>query len=109
MDLAEIKRRNLRRYAREKYGLECNDRGYCLCPFHDERNPSFQIHLFNRVWRFTDWHLDKDDPDFSGTIIDLVARLENISIPEAIDRLKEEVFNQLQEEFRRKRQARRRG
>lgn len=109
MDLAEIKRMNLRRYAREKYGLDCNSRGYCLCPFHEERNPSFKIYLYNGVWRFADWHCPRNDPCFSGSIIDFKARMEGISVREAIHKLKEEFSDQLIEEFEKKRQTKRRG
>lgn len=106
MDLVEIKRENLRRYAQEKYGIECNRKGYALCPFHRETQPSLQITLYNGRWRWTDWHLDKNHPDFSGTIIDLVAKMENISIAEAISKLKDEFRNRLINEFMQKRQGR---
>lgn len=106
MDLSQIKRMNLRRFVKDKYQIECNRRGYALCPFHEDKNPSFQIKLFNGVWRFTDWHLDKNHPDFSGTIIDLVAKMENISIAEAISKLKDEFRNRLINEFMQKRQGR---
>ena len=100
MELKEFKRMNLRRYAKEKYGIECNRTGYAICPFTpDEKNPSFRIHLYERVWRWTDWHLNKADPNFSGTIIDLVARMENISVTAAINKLKEESSDQLIKEF----------
>jgi len=108
MSLVDIKRENLRRYAKEKYGIECNRRGYAHCPFHpDDKNPSFQIHLYEGVWRWTDWHLKSGDSDFTGTIIDLKARLENISVTEAINKLKEEFCAQRIEEFKSKRQAKR--
>jgi len=107
MDLSQIKRMNLRRYAKEKYGIDCNRRGFALCPFHKEKSPSFQISLYKGVWRYTDWHLDKNHPHFSGTIIDLVARMENISIPEAIRKLRYEFENSIIEEFRQKRQGQR--
>jgi DNA primase len=106
MDLMQIKRVNLRRYASEKYGIECNRRGYAKCPFHPDKNPSFQISLYKEVWRFTDWHLDRGHPDFSGTIVDLVSKMEGISISEAILKLKEEFENRLIEEFIQKRRKR---
>lgn len=108
MSLVDIKRENLRRYAKEKYGIECNRRGYAHCPFHpDDKNPSFQLHLYKGVWRWTDWHLKSGDSNFSGTIIDLKAKLENISVTEAINKLKEEFCAQRIEEFKSKRQAKR--
>lgn len=105
MDLSQIKRMNLRTYIREKYGIECNRRGYALCPFHEDKVPSFQVKLYRGAWRFTDWHLNKNHADFTGTIIDLVARMENISIPEAINKLKDEFGNRLIEEFIQKRRG----
>ena len=95
MELQQIKRVNLRRYAMEKYGIECNARGYALCPFHKERRPSFQIALYKGVWRFTDWHLNSRDPNFSGTIIDFVEKIENISVQDAISKLKEDFLNHI--------------
>ncbi len=107
MILAEIKRMNLKRYVKEKYGIECNRKGYAICPFHpDEKNPSFQIHFYDGIWRWTDWHLDRDNPDFSGTIIDLVARIESLSLTDAINRLMEEFREQLIEEYKQKRRTR---
>jgi hypothetical protein len=107
MDLSKIKRTNLRRYLNEKYGLEFNRSGYAICPFHpDEKNPSFQVTLHNGVWRWTDWHLNKDEPGFSGTIIDFVAKKESLPVGEAIAKLQAEFSTALVEEFTRRRQTR---
>lgn len=89
MDLDEIKRGvNLIEYVSYHYGIECNSKGYSICPFHpNEKNPSLQIKQHNGIWRWYDWHCNKDDPEFSGTIVDLKAALENISENEAIREL----------------------
>lgn len=91
MNLEQIKREvNLIEYAR-KYGIDCNSQGKAICPFHpNEKNPSFEIKKHDEIWRWYDWHLGKGDPDFSGTIIDLVARMENISEKEACQKLLKE-------------------
>lgn len=105
MDLSTIKRTNLRRYLHEKYGLEFNRSGYAICPFHpEEKNPSFQVSLYKGVWRWTDWHLDKEEPGFSGTIIDFVAKKESVSVSEAIAALQKESSAKLVEVFRTERQ-----
>ena len=107
MDLSTIKRANLRRYLTEKYGLEFNSSGYAICPFHSgERNPSFQVTLHDGVWRWTDWHLNKDEPGFSGTIIDFVAQKESLPVDEAIAKLLAEFSTELVEEFTRRRKPR---
>ena len=92
MDLDGIKRSvNLIEYVRRHYRIECNSKGYSICPFHlNEKNPSFQIKQHNGIWRWYDWHCNKDDPGFSGTIVDLKAALENILEEEAIRELLEE-------------------
>jgi len=107
MELEEIKRQNLRTYARKKYGIDCNSRGYAICPFHpDEKKPSFQIYFYDKIWRWTDWHIEKGDPNRSGTIIDLVMRMENISLDEAISKLKKEFDEELIKEYIRKKRTR---
>jgi len=107
MDLATIKRMNLKTYLNKKYGIEFNERGYAICPFHTEQNPSFQVSFFNGVWRWTDWHKTKGQPGFSGTLIDFVARIEQISIKDAIARLKTESVDQKTAEFLKIRKQRR--
>ena len=107
MELEEIKRQNLRTYARKKYGIDCDSRGFAICPFHpDEKNPSFQIHFYNRIWMWTDFHFEKGNPNRSGTIVDLVMKIENISLNEAISKLKKEFDEQLIEEYIRKKRTR---
>lgn len=94
MDLDEIKRSvDLIEYLSHHYGIECNPKGYARCPFcrdKEDKNPSFQVKQHNGIWRWYDWHCGKDGPDFSGTIVDLVARMENISEKEAIKKLLKE-------------------
>jgi len=94
MDLDGIKRSvNLIEYVAHHYGIECDFKGYAICPFHsNERNPSLQIKQHNGIWRCTDWHLGKGEDGFSGTIVDFVARMEKISEREAIKKLLKE-FN----------------
>jgi hypothetical protein len=105
MGLPQIKRENLRHFLTEKYRIEFNEKGYAICPFHPgEKNPSFQVSLYEGVWRWTDWHVSPGDPDFSGTIIDFVAKKEAISVGEAISKLQVEFSSQLVEEFTSKRQ-----
>ena len=100
MDLSIIKRTNLRKYLNKKYHIEFNRNGYAICPFHpEEKKPSFQVSLHEGVWRWTDWHLDKNEPGFSGTIVDFVAKKESITVREAITRLRAEFSDQLVEEF----------
>jgi len=89
MDLEQIKREvDLIDFVRAHYGIGCNSKGLALCPFHKEKNPSFEIKKFNGMWGWRDWHLSKEDPKFSGTIIDLVAQMEGLSDQKAISKLK---------------------
>jgi len=96
VDLDSIKKRvNLIEFVSCHYGIICNPKGYTRCPIHkdkEDKNPSFQIKQYYGIWRWYDWHCDKDDPGFSGTIVDLKARMENKSEKESIKELLKE-FN----------------
>lgn len=61
--------------AAERYGLAPDRRGWCSCPFHGEKTPSF--HLYNQ-------HGKCFGCGWSGDIIDLVAGVLNISSIEAV-------------------------
>jgi len=86
MNLSDIKKNvDLREYGAKNFGIFCNPRGFALCPFHDENNPSFEIRKFNGTWTWKDWHDGE-----SGSIVDLVARIRGIDAGEACRQLLEE-------------------
>jgi len=95
MNLDEIKANvNLIDYAR-KFGIDCNSKGFAICPFHvDEKNPSFEIRRYQGHWTWKDWHDNE-----TGTIVDLAARMEGISNKEAIEKLLEEFGTPQQRKF----------
>lgn len=68
-DIVEVARR---------YGLNPDRRGWCLCPFHKEKTPSF--HLYNRKYRCFGC-------EASGDVIDLTVNLLGIAPLEAVKRL----------------------
>jgi hypothetical protein len=84
MNLDQIKREvDLKEYLSSKYGLSFDSAGKGLCPFHPDKNPSFHVFAGNDgIWRAHDFH-----DNFTGTIIDLKARLEKLSAQEAIKEL----------------------
>lgn len=51
-----------------------------LCPFHEDRNPSFRVSVEKGVWMC-------DPCDCGGSVIDYVAKKKGISIKEAIEDL----------------------
>lgn len=56
---------------------------FCLCPFHADKHPSMRINLEKQVWVC-------DPCGIGGTVIDLVVRLRNVSVKDAIRGLAEE-------------------
>ncbi len=93
MTIDELKRVNLIEYASSKYALACTKTGMAHCPFHPpDVHPSFSIFQDDRgYWRWKDFHDGE-----SGSIIDLNARMENVSTHEAMATLLKE-FGQADE------------
>lgn len=60
------------------YGLEMDRQGWCCCPFHGERTPSF--HLYRQRYRCFGC-------DAHGDVVDLVAGLLDVSLVEAAKEL----------------------
>lgn len=61
------------RQAAEHYGILVGRNGMCVCPFHDDKNPSMKVDR-----RFHCFGCQAD-----GDVIDFVSRLENVSPREA--------------------------
>ena len=61
------------RQAAEHYGIRVGRNGMCVCPFHDDKNPSMKVDR-----RFHCFGCQAD-----GDVIDFVSRLENASPKEA--------------------------
>ena len=61
------------RRAAEHYGILVGRNGMCVCPFHDDKNPSMKVDR-----RFHCFGCQAD-----GDVIDFVSRLENVSPREA--------------------------
>lgn len=82
---AEIKRRSIREYLSAR-GIrpqwERGNRAMYLSPFRQETNASFSVDFDQNVWY--DHGIGE-----GGSIIDLVARMENCTISEAIKRLEQ--------------------
>lgn len=83
--LAEIKGGiNLIEYVRTHYSLKIDDNGKCSCPFHPpDNNSSFSIFKAqDGTWRWKDFH-----DGATGSIIDLVSKLENVTPDDALHKL----------------------
>ncbi len=83
----KIKQIDLIKYAKEKYQYNCNEKGdgHCPLPSHPgtDKNSSFSIYVNkNKTWAFK-CHTE----GLSGSIIDLVQAMENVTTGEAISRL----------------------
>lgn len=68
----------------EDYDVELTkqeDYFVALCPFHDDKNPSFTVYL-NDSDDNSRWHCWTCDPE-GGDVIDFVKKIENISFDEA--------------------------
>jgi len=86
--LEKIKKLNMPNYISKHYGIECK-KGHIHCPFHPpDKRPSLSIwQNCDGIWLWKCHH----DNSFTGTLIDFVAKYENISIKDAILKLKKEV------------------
>lgn len=85
MSLENIKRISIRAYLGErgiKPQWERGERAMYLSPFRQEGNPSFSVDHDQNVWY--DHGIGQ-----GGSIIDLVARMENCTVAEAISRLEQ--------------------
>lgn len=87
MSIEEIKRISIREYLgargiKPKY--ERDDRAMYLSPFRQEHNASFSVNHDKNVW------YDHGTGE-GGSIIDLVNRLENCTVSEAISRLEQNI------------------
>ena len=76
-DFKAIKSLVTAREAAEHYGLTVNSRGMALCPFHDDHNPSMKLDE-----RFHCFSCGED-----GDVIDFTAKLFNLSLREAAEKL----------------------
>lgn len=61
------------RQAAERYGIKVNRNGMCVCPFHNDKNPSMKVD--RRFYCF--------GCGATGDVIDFVSRLHGISSKEA--------------------------
>ena len=61
------------RQAAERYGIKVNRNGMCVCPFHNDRNPSMKVD--RRFYCF--------GCGATGDVIDFVSRLHGIGSKEA--------------------------
>ena len=61
------------RQVAEHYGIRVGRNGMCVCPFHDDKNPSMKVDR-----RFHCFGCQAD-----GDVIDFISRLENVSPKEA--------------------------
>ena len=69
----------------ERYGVKTRGAGskrMALCPFHPDRKPSCSIHLERKVFYCFGCGA-------KGSVLDFVAQIENVSIPEAAERVEE--------------------
>ena len=64
--------------AARRYGLEPDRKGWCRCPFHGEKTPSF--HLYNQRGKCFGC-------GWSGDVVDLVAGILNVGPLEAVKEL----------------------
>ena len=67
----------------EKHNIKLNDNGFCCCPFHNEKTPSFSI--YKEKERYHCFGCGK-----SGDVITFIMDYYNISFKEAIKKLDED-------------------
>lgn len=84
MEISEIKARLSIESVLRRYGHEPEKSGRMQCPFHEDRNPSFQIWEESGRWKCFATGCEADH----GDVIDLIERLEGISTGAAIQQAK---------------------
>src|SRR5690349_3955265 len=92
-DVEELKRMDLPDFLARRYGLHGVKQGRSFlyhCPFHQpDTKPSFVVSCKGGQWLWHDFHDGQ-----GGDVIAWVARLEGLSMGEAIQRLKSGIRNQ---------------
>lgn len=87
--LASLKELDLREHLAKFEGLVFNNKGFCLCPVHAEKDPSFEVKQHtDGHWYWFDWH-NQGREGFSGTIIDYYVTIKKMSVGEAIRTIRE--------------------
>ena len=84
LDLARVKAEASFEQILERFGVKTVGRGKqrkALCPFHPDSEPSCSIHLERKVFHCFGCGA-------KGSVLDFVARIENVSIAEAARRVK---------------------
>ncbi len=76
MDLNQLKTIDLISFLNRYYSLNVNRRGAALCPFHEDKKPSFSVFKTDGAW-FWKCHCCA----ISGTIIDFVMKKDGFSLP----------------------------
>ncbi|MCG7851880.1 MAG: AAA family ATPase [Methanosarcinaceae archaeon] len=80
--LSLIKRLNLQEVLETKFGMFFNERGYAICPFHPENNPSFHVRQGNNGnWR---WKCFGCPERMSGDYIDFRRHSDNVNFHDAL-------------------------
>jgi putative DNA primase/helicase len=86
--LAGLKELDLREHLAKFEGLAFNNHGACLCPVHQEMDPSFEVKRHtDGHWYWFDWH-NQGQEGFSGTIIDYYVTIKGMGLGEAIQAIK---------------------
>lgn len=80
---AEIKRRVSCIDACQKYGIDIDRHGFARCPFHHEKTASFKVYSGDRGYFCYGCHA-------SGSVIDLVMKLFDVSAGDACRRLSDD-------------------
>jgi DNA primase len=85
LDLARLKREASFALVLDRYGIKALGKGgqrMALCPFHADTTPSCSIHLERNVFHCLGCNA-------KGSVLDFVARMENVSIRDAAARVEE--------------------
>ncbi len=81
--IAEIKSKNRLEDVLRSYGVDLDSRNKALCPFHNEKTPSFSVHPEKQIWTCF------GKCDMTGDVFTFVEKKEGISRIEAIKLLAE--------------------
>jgi len=84
MEIQEIKARLTIESVLRRYGHKPEKSGRMRCPFHEDRNPSFQVWEESGRWKCFATGCEAE----GGDVIDLIERLEGISTGAAIQQAK---------------------
>lgn len=79
--IQKVKERDLRQFLEDAEGMQFNQSGHTICPFHDDSEPSLHVSKKDGVWK---WYCHSVECEKGGTNIDYVMQKYNKDFLKAV-------------------------